>query len=37
VVLESPNDPSAKAITEIAAKLTERKRSLLGVPLKLNV
>lgn len=37
VVLDSPNDPSAKAINEIAAKLTERKRSLVGIPLKLNV
>ena len=37
VVLDSPNDPSAKAIIEIAAKLTERKRSLVGIPLKLNV
>ena len=37
VVMASESDPSAKAITEIASKLTARKKSLLGVPLKLNV
>ena len=36
VVLSQKDDPSAKAIIEIAEKLTQRKRSLLGVPLKLN-
>ena len=36
VVISSPNDPAAKAIIDIAMQLTQRKRSLLGVPLKLN-
>jgi len=36
VVISASDDPAAKAINEIAAKLTQRKRSLVGVPLKLN-
>ena len=36
VVASAKEDPAAKAIIEIAIQLTQRKRSLLGVPLKLN-
>jgi ATP-binding protein involved in chromosome partitioning len=36
VVISSINDPAALAINEIAVNLTQRKRSLVGVPLKLN-
>jgi ATP-binding protein involved in chromosome partitioning len=36
VVVADSNDPSARAINEIASKITAGKRSLLGVPLKLN-
>ena len=36
VVISAKDDPAAKAINEIAMLLTQRKRSLLGVPLKLN-
>ena len=36
VVITSNDDPAAVAINEIAANLTQRKRSLVGVPLKLN-
>ena len=36
VVISAVNDPAAKAINEIAVNLTQRKRSLVGVPLKLN-
>ena len=36
VVISSPNDPAAKAINEIASLITQRKRSLVGVPLTLN-
>lgn len=36
VVISDFNDPATKVINEIAAKLTQRKRSLVGVPLKLN-
>ena len=36
VLISDENDPATKVIIEIAEKLTQRKRSLLGVPLKLN-
>ena len=36
IVISSENDPAAIAVDEIAVKLTQKKRSLLGVPLKLN-
>jgi ATP-binding protein involved in chromosome partitioning len=36
VVISAESDPAAKAINEIAVNLTQRKRSLVGVPLKLN-
>jgi ATP-binding protein involved in chromosome partitioning len=36
VVISAADDPSAMAINEIAVNLTQRKRSLVGVPLKLN-
>lgn len=36
VVISAIDDPAAKAINEIAMNLTQRKRSLVGVPLKLN-
>lgn len=36
VVISAESDPAAKAINEIAVNLTQRKRSIVGVPLKLN-
>jgi ATP-binding protein involved in chromosome partitioning len=36
VVISSSSDPATKAINEIAALITQRKRSLVGVPLTLN-
>lgn len=36
VVISAIDDPAAKAINDIAMNLTQRKRSLVGVPLKLN-
>jgi ATP-binding protein involved in chromosome partitioning len=36
IVISDPNNPASRAITEIAEDLSVRKRSLLGVNLKLN-
>lgn len=36
VVVSQIDDPATKVINEIAVNLTQRKRSLVGVPLKLN-
>ena len=36
VVVSQFDDPATKVINEIAVNLTQRKRSLVGVPLKLN-
>lgn len=36
VVISDPKDPAAQAIIAIAEQITQRKRSLIGVPLRLN-
>ena len=36
IVVSTPSDPSAMAIIEIAERITATKRSLVGVPLRLN-
>lgn len=36
IIVSTPNDPAARAISQIAEEITRKKRSLLGVPLRLN-
>mgnify|MGYP006277513119 FL=1 len=36
IVVSASSDPAAKAISQIAERISQKKRSLLGVPLRLN-